>query len=314
MTHTALTGTFGPGTTATTTLQQAVMAQKVNPGQIVAVREVITPTVGVADCGALAPVNCDTALFSDAIDNYTITNNLDGSITVAHVGGTAADGIDTVRNVELLKFADATVGTANQPATGVPTLSTTTPQQGVAVTASTAGIDDPDGLVGTTFNFQWQAGTTDILGATSASFTPTTAEVGQTLRVVVTFVDNAGNREQVISASTAAVTPSAVVGPVVVANAALGFGGNVTGTVITKTFRLTNNGPGNLVVASATSSNPAFVVTLGTCTAPVVVTRSCRLNVTFSPTAVQRYTGVLTVLSNASNSPTTATLTGRGTL
>jgi Ca2+-binding RTX toxin-like protein len=314
MTHAALTGNFGANTTATTTLQQAVMAQKVNPGQIVAVREVITPTVGAPDCGALTPLNCDTALFSDAIDNYTITNNPDGSITVAHVGGTAADGIDTVRNVERLQFTDATVGTANQPATGVPTLSTTTPQQGVALTASTTGITDADGLVGTTFNFQWQAGTTDILGATSASFTPTTAEVGQTLRVVVSFVDNAGNREQVISASTAAVTPSAVVGPVVVANTALGFGGNVVGTVITKTFRLTNNGPGNLVVASASSSNPAFVVTLGTCTAPVAVTRSCRLNVTFTVGAVQRYTGVLTVLSNASNSPTTATLTGRGTL
>ena len=45
------------------------------------------------------------------------------AITVAHVGGTAIDGIDTVRNVERLQFADQTV---NVVAPGAPTIGAVT--------------------------------------------------------------------------------------------------------------------------------------------------------------------------------------------
>ena len=61
MTGTAKSGNFGPGTTGMT-LQQAVFAGLVDPGNIVGVREILTST---------AP-DTDTAVFSDALINYTI--------------------------------------------------------------------------------------------------------------------------------------------------------------------------------------------------------------------------------------------------
>ena len=58
----------------------------------------------------------DVAVYGDARANYTINMNADGSITVSHVvqtAGVASDGIDTVRNIELLRFADGDVSTVN---------------------------------------------------------------------------------------------------------------------------------------------------------------------------------------------------------
>jgi Ca2+-binding RTX toxin-like protein/methionine-rich copper-binding protein CopC len=80
------------------TLQEAVFAGTVNPRNIAAVREIKTAPAGSA---------ADTALFSGARTDYTVTTADDGTITVTDTTGT--DGTDTVRNVELLKFADQTV-------------------------------------------------------------------------------------------------------------------------------------------------------------------------------------------------------------
>ncbi len=108
-----LTGrNFGAGTDGMT-LQQAVFAGLVDPGNIVAVREILTPTVPAADCGAETPLNCDTALFSGPQVNYTITPNADGSVTVSDNtggggggggGGGINDGTDILWNIEQLSF------------------------------------------------------------------------------------------------------------------------------------------------------------------------------------------------------------------
>ncbi|WP_198411745.1 calcium-binding protein [Microvirga flavescens] len=46
----------------------------------------------------------DTAVYADAYTKYTVTTNSDGTVTVA-----GPDGIDTLRDIEVLKFADRTV-------------------------------------------------------------------------------------------------------------------------------------------------------------------------------------------------------------
>ena len=56
------------------------------------------------------PGTIDTAVFSGPRANYTITQNADGSITVADGGG--ADGTDTLRNIENLRFSDGDVSVA----------------------------------------------------------------------------------------------------------------------------------------------------------------------------------------------------------
>ena len=93
MENAAVTGNFGTGT-AGMTLQQAVFAGLVDPGNLVAVREVLlpTPAVPAADCALAAAVNCDTALYSGAEIEYLVTANLDGSFTVDHVAPAGGGG------------------------------------------------------------------------------------------------------------------------------------------------------------------------------------------------------------------------------
>ena len=45
-------------------------------------------------------------MFSGARAEYDIDFNTDGTITVAHTGGLATDGTDTLRNIEILDFTD----------------------------------------------------------------------------------------------------------------------------------------------------------------------------------------------------------------
>jgi Ca2+-binding RTX toxin-like protein len=101
MEHPATTGDFGPGTTGMN-LQQAVFAGKVDPGNVVIVREIVSEPV---TAGAL-----DSAVFSGPRADYDITPNLNPTkMTIAHARGAATDGTDIVTNVERLVFSDQTI-------------------------------------------------------------------------------------------------------------------------------------------------------------------------------------------------------------
>lgn len=83
-----------------TTLANQMFSGAINPGQLQIVREIIA-TGDASDI--------DVAVFADIQENYTITANPDGSISVAHTtvtDGLESDGIDRVRNIEILRFAD----------------------------------------------------------------------------------------------------------------------------------------------------------------------------------------------------------------
>ena len=115
------------------TLQEAVFAGTVDPGNLVAVREILTPVAGT---GA---ASTDTAVFSGPRANYTITA-VNGVLTVTQtganvVGQKVSDGIDTVRNVEALQFTDQTVS-VRVPA--APTIGTATAAAGSATVTWTA--------------------------------------------------------------------------------------------------------------------------------------------------------------------------------
>ena len=106
------TGPGWVGALAGKTLQQAVFAGLIDPGNIVAVRELLQPANGTA---------IDTALFGGPAADYTVTRNVDGSVTVAHTapvggGGLAVDdGTDTLWNMERAQFADVCDGSHREP-------------------------------------------------------------------------------------------------------------------------------------------------------------------------------------------------------
>ena len=94
----------------------------------------------------------------------------------------------------------------NNPATGVPTISGAA-QVGETLTAETSGIADADGLDDATFAYQWLADDANIAGATAATYTVNAADEGRTIRVSVTFTDDAGHEQTLTSAATELVQP-----------------------------------------------------------------------------------------------------------
>ena len=97
----------------------------------------------------------------------------------------------------------------NAAPTGAVTIEGPAPVVGRTLRADASGVDDPDGLTGRPFAWQWlrvSGGTeTAIAGATSASYTAAAADVGSALKVRVGFTDDDGTAETVESAPTSAV-------------------------------------------------------------------------------------------------------------
>lgn len=95
-----------------TELQISMIDGSINPGQLVITREILTPAV-VAD-------DIDTAVFSGFSFEYAISApDALGRITVNDIRPNPIDGIDTLRNIERLQFADQTIdlGASNIVAT-----------------------------------------------------------------------------------------------------------------------------------------------------------------------------------------------------
>ena len=149
--------------------------------------------------------NADTDI-EDATDStYTLTGGDVGKTIQVKVTFT-----DDADNEETLTSA-ATAAVAakpNAPATGAPTISGTA-QVDETLTADTSGISDADGLTNVSYSYQWirNDGTndSDIGGQTGSTYTLVSADEGKTIKVRVSFTDDAGNEETLTSAATAAV-------------------------------------------------------------------------------------------------------------
>ncbi|MXO49184.1 heme peroxidase [Erythrobacter vulgaris] len=192
----------------------------VSPGQMHIVREIV-------DDGENGDV--DTAVFYDDFANYQITAAPGGGLLVTHITPTdgvidpftgrarLSDGMDTVRNVEFLQFADQTidVSTLNPTITGAATLDDMTPTEGQALTVDVSTIAASNGIASATIQWQQSANGvdwTDIPGATGNEFTPedlpgTTfgAQAGLMVRASFNYVDGLGFTGSVVTPSTAPV-------------------------------------------------------------------------------------------------------------
>ena len=92
----------------------------------------------------------------------------------------------------------------NSPATGAPTIGGTA-QVGETLTADTSGITDEDGLDDSTFTVQWVREDSVMVASAARSYTPTDGDRGKSVKVRVSFTDDAGNPETRTSANTTTV-------------------------------------------------------------------------------------------------------------
>lgn len=188
------------------TLFELMLSRTIEPSQMHIVRE-------IKDGNAAG--NVDTAVFWDVRANYQISLANDGAVIVTHTSQTAgagrpSDGTDRLYRIEQLRFADGTFATQsllNVAATGAPLLSDLTPTQGSALTLDLTQIADANGFNLAAASVAWQVqqanGTWANVSTSTTTFTPGAGQVGLPLRVVVSFTDNGGNAEQVISEVTA---------------------------------------------------------------------------------------------------------------
>ena len=97
---------------------------------------------------------------------------------------------------------------SNSAPTGLPTI-TGTPQVDQTLTANTSSIHDGDGLDSVSYSYQWirsdNGADTDIAGETDSTYTLVLADLGKTIKVQVTFTDDADNDETLTSEATVAV-------------------------------------------------------------------------------------------------------------
>ncbi|MFC0252407.1 DUF4214 domain-containing protein [Massilia consociata] len=144
----------------------------------------------------------DTVVYTGPRSNYTITNNVDGSLRVASV----ADGIDTLLSIEELRFTDMSVSRANVADTVAPAAPTFTVTKNAAgyATGSDAiinGAAEANSTV-TIYVNQTAVGTATVGANGLWKFVAKGLPDGLNYRVHATATDAAGNT----SASSAIAT------------------------------------------------------------------------------------------------------------
>ena len=122
---------------------------------------------------------------------------------------------NAIGNSQWAQSATAFSTLAGTAATGAPTI-TGTAAVGQPLAVDLTGIEDADGLTNASYSYQWVrvdadglSNPADIADATDATYTLADADLGKTLKVRVTFDDDAGHTETRTSAATATVTPAA---------------------------------------------------------------------------------------------------------
>ena len=179
-------------------------------------------TTAIMDADGLTNVSYTYQWIRVATDNTE--TNISGATASTHTLVAADQGTtikvtvsftDDASNAETLtSAATAAVAAApNTPATGAATI-TGTPQVGQTLTAATTAIMDADGLTNVSYTYQWIRVATDntetnISGATASTYTLVAADLGTTIKVKVSFTDDASNPETLTSAATAAVSAAA---------------------------------------------------------------------------------------------------------
>ena len=160
-------------------------------------------------------------------------------------------------------------------------------------------------------SYQWQKNGANISGATSASYTTpaaSTGDNGSTFRAVV------GNAAGTETSSGATLTVNAVAAPgIQVSPSSVSFGNDPVDTKLSQTLSITNTGSATLSITQLTASgSTAFAVSGFSLPLSVSAGQKATITANFRPVSVGSVSGTISIVSNASASPTSVTLSGSG--
>ena len=140
---------------------------------------------------------------STTVYTALITPTANGAVTVDVAADVALDAAGNGNTAATQASSTYTASSANNAAMGAPTI-TGTAQVGETLTAGTTGITDADGLTSPGYTYQWirvNGTEADIASANSSTYILVAADLGKTIKVKVTFDDDASNTETLTSAA-----------------------------------------------------------------------------------------------------------------
>jgi Ca2+-binding RTX toxin-like protein len=342
----------GTGALTGPTLQAAVFAGTVDPGNLAITRQITTPATGAGS---------DTARFSGNRADYlcgatvaTATQACVGAVLnsspliVRDIRAVPIDGTDQLTGMEKLQFLDITVaitplGTFTPASLAFGSVlvgNTTSPTQTVTLTNGGAAplvLSATPTIAGTNPAEFTRTGGTCVNGTSlAAAQSPPVAASSCTIIVrfipqsvgnksaVARVIDNnngtAGSIQDVpLTGTGLASQPTAGVTP-----ASLGFAATNVGAInaTPQTVTLSNTGTAVLNIASITTTGDfsrvpggTTATTGGTCTTTLNAGANCTVRVRFTPTAAGPRAGLLTFTDNSGNTAgatQTVTLSGTG--
>jgi len=216
----------------------------------------------------------------------------------------------TVTNVPPLTFSPTTLafGNGGLGSTSLAKKVTLTNGTGVAVTISSISIGgaNPADFASP----QTTCGATLALKASctiSITFTPA---VSGARAATLIITDSASNSPQTVPLSGTGVQPVGL-SPATLAFASQGLGSTSVQTSVT----LTNNMSSPLAISNVSTTGTSagqFTVSSNACGSSVAAHSSCKIGITFTPSAAGAQTASLTIADNANNSPQTVALSGTG--
>ncbi|MBI5068408.1 MAG: choice-of-anchor D domain-containing protein [Deltaproteobacteria bacterium] len=278
-------------------LRADMLAGRIDPGDVTIVRSIVTT-------GA-SPSDVDTAVFTGLLAEYTITPNADGTLTVDHNGG--VDGVDTLRNVEVLLFADGPVSAAF-PVAGLSTaaltfatqvVGTSSAPQPVIVSNTGVGALALTGIVlagasPADFTLSSGCGATLAPGA-SCTVTVAFAPTAPGARTAALLVASDDPRNPELGVALAGSSTAVLATP-----AALSFASALAVTSPAQVVVIANASATNLRIngVARAGANPgqfAHTTTCGPFPANLAPGASCTVSVTFTPTTVGDKSAVLNV-------------------
>ena len=175
-------------------------------------------TSGISDADGLDDAVFGYQWLADGIDisgatgsTYTLADADESKAIKVKVSFTDDAGHDETLTSAAIAAVTA-APTSNNPSTGALTISGTA-QVGETLTADSSGIAYEDGLENADFTYQWLAHDTEITGVTGSTYTLDEADAGKSIKVRVSFTDDAGNAETLTSGATDAVAAVEPLGP-----------------------------------------------------------------------------------------------------